>query len=120
MSTQPRVGRQAVSTHSVDVIAHRHEWMKMFLVRPHWSEQFCKSLGFRAGFHGIQKRQRITATSRFGKQTDFQCAQSIRSAPYHLIILSPADSLFPAPIRKFAAPFNLEVKPPPELPTSPL
>ncbi len=108
MSTQPRVGRQAVSTHSVDVIAHRHEWMKMFLVRPHWSEQFCKSLGFRAGFHGIQKRQRITATSRFGKQTDFQCAQSIRSAPYHLIIVSPADSLVPAAIRKFGAAVDVE------------
>jgi hypothetical protein len=58
------------------------------LVRSHWSEQFCKPLGFRAGFHGSQKRQRITATSRFGKQTDFQCAQSVRKAPYHLIIVS--------------------------------
>ena len=45
-------------------------------------------MGFRAGFQGVQKRQRIAAASRFGKQTDFQCAQRIRSAPCHLIIVA--------------------------------
>src|SRR3981081_4141637 len=69
---------------------------------------FCKPLGFRAGFHGSQKRQRISATSRFGKQTDFQCAQSVRKAPYHLIIASPTDNLVPAAIGEFGAAVDAE------------
>ena len=80
----------------------------MLLVRPHRSEHFRKSMGFRAGFHGAQKRQRIAATSRFGKQTDFQCAQRIRNAPCHLIIVSPTDNLVPAAIGEFGAAVDVE------------
>src|SRR5450631_4284895 len=57
-----------------------------------------------------QKRQRIAATSRSGKQTDFQCAQSIRNAPCHPIIVSPADSLVPAAIGEFGAAVDVESK----------
>src|SRR2546429_8202664 len=46
----------------------------------------------------------------FRKQADFQCAQRIRNAPCHPIIVRPADHLVPAAIGKFGAAVNVESK----------
>src|SRR5262249_42536002 len=110
MRAQPCVARQAVGTRLVQIILYWRRWLEVFLVRSHRRKQIGKATHTGVSFHGFKHPSRISPTSRFRKETDFQSADRCGLPLNAEILVRPSNYFVPPAIGEFLATGNIEGK----------
>src|SRR5262249_36026453 len=110
MRAQPRVAWQAVGTRFVQIVFYWRKWLEVFLVRPHGRKQIGKATHTGVSFHGLKHPSRISLTSRFRKEADFQGAHRCGLPLQAEVLVRPSNYFIPPAVGEFLTARNIEGK----------